>query len=167
MIRTAPLADATGYAPPVGRYTFTILSVDGQTPNGDMDGDGLTNLEEAARGSAIDDADTDGDGVADATDDCPLVADPAQTDGDGDGVGQACDSCPLVSDPAQVDSDVDGTGDLCDLDDGLLWFGALTRSAQSWQASRARAALTFISSSTTESGTRSAAAGVTATAVQG
>ena len=133
VIKTAPLADATGYAPPVGRYTFTILSVDGQPPQADLDGDGLTNLEEAARGSAIDDADTDGDGVADAIDDCPLVADPAQADGDGDGVGQACDVCPLIADPAQADSDVDGTGDPCDLDDGLLWFGALTRSSQSWQ----------------------------------
>jgi cysteine-rich repeat protein len=36
-------------------------------------------------------ADADGDGVADATDLCPLVSDPAQGDGDEDGVGDACD----------------------------------------------------------------------------
>ena len=37
--------------------------------------------------------DQDGDGVCDADDDCPLVADPGQTDRDGDGVGDACDPC--------------------------------------------------------------------------
>lgn len=37
--------------------------------------------------------DTDGDGVCDVDDDCPTVADPAQTDVDGDDVGDACDPC--------------------------------------------------------------------------
>ena len=37
--------------------------------------------------------DGDGDGVCDADDVCPDVADPAQTDTDGDGVGDACDDC--------------------------------------------------------------------------
>lgn len=38
--------------------------------------------------------DTDGDGLVNADDDCPRVADPDQSDGDGDGRGDACD-CPL------------------------------------------------------------------------
>src|SRR2546427_7968722 len=37
--------------------------------------------------------DQDGDGVCDADDNCPLVANPDQADADGDGVGDACDPC--------------------------------------------------------------------------
>ncbi len=38
--------------------------------------------------------DTDGDGVADAQDNCPYVPNPDQMDSDGDGIGDACDQCP-------------------------------------------------------------------------
>ena len=43
--------------------------------------------------------DSDGDGVLDASDNCPLVANPNQSDGDGDGIGDACD--PLDGRPPQ------------------------------------------------------------------
>jgi Tol biopolymer transport system component len=36
-------------------------------------------------------ADSDGDGIPDATDNCPSVNNPNQTDTDGDGIGDACD----------------------------------------------------------------------------
>jgi hypothetical protein len=42
-------------------------------------------------------ADTDGDGVPDARDVCPIVADADQRDTDGDGIGDACDSCPSLA----------------------------------------------------------------------
>ncbi|MBN2493341.1 MAG: thrombospondin type 3 repeat-containing protein [Deltaproteobacteria bacterium] len=58
-------------------------------------------------------ADSDGDGVLDAEDNCPQKANPDQTDRDGDGVGDACDNCLEIPNPDQADSDSDGTGDAC------------------------------------------------------
>lgn len=78
-------------------------------------------------------SDSDGDGVEDASDNCPNVSNANQTDTDGDGTGDACDStpngpdadgdgvpdatdnCPNVSNPGQIDNDGDGQGDPCDL----------------------------------------------------
>ena len=59
-------------------------------------------------------ADLDGDGVSDATDDCPTISNPSQADGDGDGIGDACDNCPAVVNPNQADTDNDTVGDVCD-----------------------------------------------------
>jgi hypothetical protein len=58
--------------------------------------------------------DSDGDGVADASDNCPSLANPGQQDGDGDGRGDACDNCASLANPGQEDGDTDGVGDLCD-----------------------------------------------------
>ncbi|WP_163867124.1 lamin tail domain-containing protein [Myxococcus eversor] len=65
--------------------------------------------------------DVDGDGIADAQDNCPSVFNPVrpmdqgiQRDEDGDGVGDACDVCPLNANttlcarPNPNDSDADG-----------------------------------------------------------
>ncbi len=68
-------------------------------------------------------ADTDGDGVADAADNCPQDPNPDQTDTDGDGAGDACDNDidgdgldnateqSLGTDPGNPDSDGDGLAD--------------------------------------------------------
>jgi RHS repeat-associated protein len=58
--------------------------------------------------------DSDGDGICDPADNCPLVPNPSQQDSDFDGVGDACDNCPLVPNPSQLDTDGDGVGDACD-----------------------------------------------------
>jgi len=58
--------------------------------------------------------DSDGDGIFDGGDNCPLVPNPDQTDTDGDGVGDACDNCPEVYNPNQADIDSDGVGDACE-----------------------------------------------------
>jgi hypothetical protein len=42
--------------------------------------------------------DADGDGVPDATDNCPSVANADQADTDADGRGDACDPCPITPD---------------------------------------------------------------------
>jgi hypothetical protein len=82
--------------------------------------------------------DSDGDGVANAVDNCPLAANPDQADSDGDGIGNACDpnlndgpsgdfdsdgvlnnadNCPSTANPDQLDTDADGQGNACDTDD--------------------------------------------------
>src|SRR5207249_1192172 len=69
--------------------------------------------------------DRDGDGVPDATDNCPTVFNPVrpvdggkQADADGDGLGDACDPCPLDASnqcPARAfDRDGDGVPDTRD-----------------------------------------------------
>lgn len=82
-------------------------------------------------------ADNDDDGVPDAEDNCPNVANPAQADADDDGLGDACDTCPndpdndqdgdgvcgnvdncpFAANADQGDNDNDGIGDACDPDD--------------------------------------------------
>lgn len=60
--------------------------------------------------------DIDGDGVPNAQDNCPTVANAAQYDEDADTVGDACDNCPTVANVGQADTtgDADGVGDACD-----------------------------------------------------
>jgi hypothetical protein len=59
-------------------------------------------------------ADADGDGVPDASDNCPTVSNPDQADRDGDHIGDACDNCPDDFNPSQTDADGNGIGDVCD-----------------------------------------------------
>jgi arylsulfatase B len=66
--------------------------------------------------------DQDADGTADASDNCPTVANADQTDTDGDGIGDICDNCsaiangPVESPNNQIDADSDGYGNACDGD---------------------------------------------------
>ncbi len=58
--------------------------------------------------------DTDGDGVVNVRDNCPIISNPDQADSDGDGYGDLCDNCPDVFNPDQADTDGDGVGDACE-----------------------------------------------------
>jgi hypothetical protein len=78
------------------------------------------------------DPDSDGDGIADSSDNCRDTANANQTDADGDGVGDACDltpngpdadgdgvpdssdNCPNTVNASQADADGDGAGNACD-----------------------------------------------------
>ena len=58
--------------------------------------------------------DRDHDGILDAVDNCPDVANVTQVDEDSDGLGDVCDPCPPFAD--NQDSDGDEVGDACDPD---------------------------------------------------
>ncbi|MGI5521862.1 hypothetical protein ACQEUX_13050 [Micromonospora sp. CA-259024] len=102
----------------------------------DLDGDGLTNLEEQRLGTSPTEADTDGDGLNDGAEVAkgtnPLVPDqprappvpgdgqpinpnPTPIDTDGDGVRDLAEE-DLGSDPTKVDTDGDGLSDSVELD---------------------------------------------------
>lgn len=101
----------------------------------DADGDGNLDASDPC-------TDTDGDGRGDPgfasnacpPDNCPRIANPAQSDADADGLGDACDGCPLdphndpdadgvcddadncpgLANPGQENGDADFAGDACD-----------------------------------------------------
>lgn len=73
--------------------------------------------------------DTDGDGVVDTSDNCPVIINPDQADNDLDGLGNVCDAdddndlildladnCVFTANLDQADADGDGVGDVCDGD---------------------------------------------------
>ena len=111
---TATFADSCGNLSGLLAHTFSVGL-------GDADGDGL--------GNPCDPNDDD-DVLADADDNCPLVANDDQADLDSDDIGDACDddddgdmvpdvddNCPLTENPDQADNDFDNLGDACDDDD--------------------------------------------------
>lgn len=104
-------ASAPGYTP--ASVTRTVTA--GQTIYGSV------GLKKAAGP-----VDFDGDGVADAADNCDQTPNPDQRNGDGDALGDACDldddndgkadeddNCPETVNPGQEDVDGNGLGDVC------------------------------------------------------
>jgi hypothetical protein len=116
--------------------------LDGEEGNADTDGDRFIDaLESATLDSDLDGAadqfdgpgpagDLDGDGVLNADDNCPALANRVQIDTDADDQGDTCDedddedsridvldNCPLVANGEQLDFDGDRLGDACDDDD--------------------------------------------------
>jgi hypothetical protein len=112
---------------------FTIGTTDGSWQ---YSGWNIDDLEISAY-ACDETGDTDGDGIVDALDNCPLIPNPNQDDADDDGIGDSCDvctdldgdgygdpgfpantcqldNCPAAYDPSQADADGDGIGDVCD-----------------------------------------------------
>ena len=75
-------------------------------PDGDADGDGLTNQDEADLGTDPEDADTDDDGLNDG-DEVAIGTDPLDPDTDDDGLNDG-DEIDAGTDPLDPDTDDDG-----------------------------------------------------------
>ncbi|MDB2707125.1 hypothetical protein N9Z30_05485 [Pseudomonadales bacterium] len=124
----------------------------GNVCDADDDGDGVSDVDEAANGTDPLLVDTDGDGDNDNADNCALVANADQLNADGDAFGNVCDAdddgdgvsdvdeaangtdpllvdtdgdgdndnadnCALVANADQLNTDGDAFGNVCDADD--------------------------------------------------
>jgi hypothetical protein len=110
--------------PAVGRVLYYLISGASRCGEGSL---GLTTSGQerpnpVSSTCSIDEFDSDGDGVFDLDDGCPLTGSADQDDPDRDGRPSACDNCPFASNPELTDFNGDGQGDACqDSDaDGFL-----------------------------------------------
>jgi hypothetical protein len=81
----------------------------GDVCDDDMDGDGLSNVDEGPAGTDPTKWDSDGDGIPDGQDPHPMIPEGDLEDSDNDGVVDNQDACPL--DFATNDADGDGCED--------------------------------------------------------
>ena len=86
----------------------------GDACDSDIDGDGVSNDDDAFDDDATESIDSDGDGIGDNSDRFPYVD--ARTDADDDGIADGADNCATVANGGQADLDGDGEGDACDGD---------------------------------------------------
>jgi hypothetical protein len=68
-------------------------------------------------------------------DDCDGLVDEDASgqDTDGDGIANACDNCPAIYNPEQTDADKNGVGDRCDWADGTIWITFSSHTLINWQ----------------------------------
>ncbi|GAB4571456.1 MAG: hypothetical protein Kow0077_08140 [Anaerolineae bacterium] len=95
----------------IGEY-FVVETIE-IVPADDLDLDGWTDDVDNCPADFNDlQEDADGDGIGDACDPEPEVAN--VEDADADGVVDVLDNCPATYNPDQADADEDGLGDACD-----------------------------------------------------
>ncbi len=130
---TGVKANSTSFEPFLSADTTKVAFASNASNLDPADTDTLSDVYVKEFGDPTGDADADGDGVPNGTDNCSEVANPGQADADGDGQGDACDTdtdtdadgdgvpngtdnCSEVANPGQADADGDGQGDACDTD---------------------------------------------------
>ncbi|MFN0159086.1 MAG: OmpA family protein [Bacteroidota bacterium] len=87
------------------------LTISGESPNADPDGDGLTNREEKAAGTDKKNPDSDGDGLNDGSEVKQYNTSPLKADSDGDGLNDGDEVRTHSTNPNKADSDDDGLND--------------------------------------------------------
>ena len=114
---SAPTAITVGQALAPGSYTAQVVAYDRAAPQ-PFTATGAIAFTVVPPNPGDPPPDGDGDGVADASDNCPSVANANQANSDGDARGDTCDNCPTVTNADQADVDGDGAGNHCDDSDG-------------------------------------------------
>ena len=105
-----PTNDGSSYSR-VNRITRWVRWDDGQILVLDDDNDGLEDAVDNCPSVAnANQADGDGDGIGDVCDACPADA---TNDADNDGICQDVDNCPTIANGDQADDNGDGLGDAC------------------------------------------------------
>jgi hypothetical protein len=122
-----PLTATVDQALAAGQYTAEVVAIDGAAPQPFT---AKATSSFSVVGPAAGTADSDADGVADATDNCAFDAnadqadldtdgagDPCDTDDDADGAADTSDNCAAIANTNQSNLDGDAQGDACDTDD--------------------------------------------------
>jgi hypothetical protein len=94
---------------PGGRQTLRFVFVNQGSAAGTVRIDNI-------RLTRLPDPDADKDGVTDAIDNCPVIANVDQADTDADARGNVCDNCSATANRDQLDADGDLFGNACDGD---------------------------------------------------
>ena len=128
--------------PACGRFGFGATPGDGPpSPNGEAGGgdDDAPMID----GPTVDGPMVDGPTGLEISTVCVEVG----HDEDGDGVDDACDKCPHIADPAQPDADLDGVGDACDPSNSssekIVFFDPFTSQRPEWIHAITNAPITY------------------------